>query len=361
MERRIIKEYDVLRVIVTLLVIVGHSTYFSIMTNYGGCDYSGFTEPNLSIFYKLANLAVGTIYLFHMPLYMALSGALMRYRVETVGEYNSLKHLVFNKIPKLIIPFIVVTVVFQIPIKYLGGYYDESENIFKDMFVGQFLIQGNTHLWFLPTLFVIFILVYLLEKFVKIKLKYKLLLFAVISIFHSFIPIALLNHIIQYLFWFYAGYCFEIERENLNNRIKHRKTISLLLTCILFIISIAILKLLIPEDNSVLIKLLTNIMELLCGALGCCIVYILSYLLTYTKILDNLLFKLIRQNTLGLYLYSDMWNYVILAIGVELFGSWIFISNIGSALFIFARIILTFVISLLISIILKKMKIKYIS
>ena len=33
------RAYDLLRVIATILVVVGHCTYFKIGTNYGGCDY----------------------------------------------------------------------------------------------------------------------------------------------------------------------------------------------------------------------------------------------------------------------------------------------------------------------------------
>ena len=80
-----ITEYDTLRVIVTLLVIIGHSTYYYIMTQYGGCDYTAFTLPKLSNFYRMAEYMVSIIYLFHMPLYMALSGALYRRKNLTGG------------------------------------------------------------------------------------------------------------------------------------------------------------------------------------------------------------------------------------------------------------------------------------
>lgn len=35
-EKRIIPEYDVLRVLTTALVIIGHATYFTVMTKWGG-------------------------------------------------------------------------------------------------------------------------------------------------------------------------------------------------------------------------------------------------------------------------------------------------------------------------------------
>ena len=38
MQKKIIVEYDYVRVITTILVILGHCTYYSIKTNYGGID-----------------------------------------------------------------------------------------------------------------------------------------------------------------------------------------------------------------------------------------------------------------------------------------------------------------------------------
>lgn len=84
-QRKNVAEYDILRVIVTLLVIIGHCTYYVISTQYGGCDYTNLTLPEPSIFWRLAEPFTALIYLFHMPLYMALSGALYRLKKSTMG------------------------------------------------------------------------------------------------------------------------------------------------------------------------------------------------------------------------------------------------------------------------------------
>lgn len=34
------QEYDCLRIIATIFVVLGHCTYYKISTNYGGIDYS---------------------------------------------------------------------------------------------------------------------------------------------------------------------------------------------------------------------------------------------------------------------------------------------------------------------------------
>lgn len=40
LKSRFISEYDCLRVVTTILVVLGHCTYFRIITDYGGVDYS---------------------------------------------------------------------------------------------------------------------------------------------------------------------------------------------------------------------------------------------------------------------------------------------------------------------------------
>ena len=50
-EQRIV-EYDILRVIATLLVVLSHCTYYKISTDFGGCDYSNLAG-NLSIMFRI--------------------------------------------------------------------------------------------------------------------------------------------------------------------------------------------------------------------------------------------------------------------------------------------------------------------
>lgn len=207
-KRKAVAEYDILRVAATLLVIIGHSTYYSIVTPYGGCDYTTLTLPRLSVFYRLADYGVAMIYLFHMPLYMALSGALYRKKCVCGTGYSSCKNIVEDKAKKLLIPFIVVTLFFSVPLKYASGYFNFSDNVLRDIVFGQVLVQGNTHLWFLPVLFVIFFVVYLIEK-IRLSRKLIILCIFVVSCVNGFIPIAILGNAAYYLLWFYIGYCFE--------------------------------------------------------------------------------------------------------------------------------------------------------
>lgn len=116
-----IKEYDHVRVIATMLVVMGHCTYLKIATDFGGCDYSYYFDSN-NIISRLLVALNSLIYAFHMPLFMALSGALF-YRNIRAGDYRNLKQLIAIKSKRLLLPFVVVSLFYSIPLKYISGYY----------------------------------------------------------------------------------------------------------------------------------------------------------------------------------------------------------------------------------------------
>ena len=61
--------YDILRVVATILVVVGHCTYFKISTSYGGCDYS-FLFTNGSYVFTLVRKLTDFIYIFHILIWV---------------------------------------------------------------------------------------------------------------------------------------------------------------------------------------------------------------------------------------------------------------------------------------------------
>lgn len=342
-----IKEYDILRVIVTFLVIISHSAYYQNTSDYGGCDYIAYVTDK-SRFYILFHMLIALIYAFHMPLFMALSGALFSKSIKN-PKYSKLPALAVSKAQRLLIPFVAVTFLYSAPLKYTSGYYSGSDSVLKDILIGQFLVQGNTHLWYLLSLFFIFIFIFYLEKLpIKNQMIKYLILFTLFIAGH-FVPIKLIEYVMVYSFWFYTGFLFESVRE------KYNEKISILLTSVKCVV-LAVL------FDIIRIKLSLDIIpgELLFAFLGMSAVYDICFLLTKTKLADTGLFNLFARDSFGMYLYSDSLNYVILAFAVSEFGSWIFNDNFGSLLFIGSRIIITTLVSVLISELLRKLKIKYI-
>lgn len=205
-----IAEYDILRVIVTLLVVLGHATYLSHVSAYGGRDYwTSFSVP--SLFHRAVSKLTGFIYLFHMPLFMALSGAL--FRRSLVRKKYDLKRLLIEKGKRLLVPFFVVGILYSFPVKYISGYYASSSSLLRDFLVGQVLIRDDTHLWFLPTLFVVFVICYLLETYWPGHVRWKLGLAVCIFVVNRLLE----RHWqtpMEMTLWFYLGYQFENRRKS---------------------------------------------------------------------------------------------------------------------------------------------------
>ena len=66
------KEYDILKVVAILMVLVSHSTYYIISTKYGGINYQQYLEQNMSlVLYKIFDKVREILYYFHMPMFMA--------------------------------------------------------------------------------------------------------------------------------------------------------------------------------------------------------------------------------------------------------------------------------------------------
>lgn len=83
-------EYDIVRALLMILVVLGHCTYYQISTNYGGAYYQDLmlqAGVNDTLIHRIASWVTGVIYTFHMPLFMALSGAVFSLQLSK-GKYG---------------------------------------------------------------------------------------------------------------------------------------------------------------------------------------------------------------------------------------------------------------------------------
>lgn len=360
-KKRVIEEYDLTRVFAVILVVIGHCSYYTINTNYGGIDYNTIMANmniNDTIIHKLLEIMVKIIYSFHMPLFVALSGALFSIQIKN-NRYPKLELLVKDKFFRLIVPFFVVTLFYVVPIKFISQYF--SYNLIealKEIFLGQFMLMGNSSLWFLSSLFLNFIIMYIVEKKYKKMNRAKIILFILLHLISYKISIPIISNPLRYTLWFYMGYKFESVREEFNMYIERNKNIFIISVC-MFIITFFMSKK-VPEIN--IIYLAIKIMFTWATTiLGCFIVYYISYLLTInTKIMDCKFINMMKDNSFGIYLYSDSINYLILFLIYNILGIRVFGSEFGSLIIFLIRLILTASISIVISKLLKSKKVKYI-
>lgn len=349
-------QYDVLRVITTLLVVISHGHYHVLDTPYGGIDHSALVDPGSFSWILLGDITE-FINTFTMPVFMALGGALF-FRSMEKGRFQSLGALAANKAKRLLLPFLVVATLYSFPLKFLTGYYDDSQNVLWDFFVGQLLVQGNTHLWYLTAMFFDFLICYVLEVHVKIPRLIKLVALAVVSVYAWRItdPILMLVYPLRFAVWFYAGYCFETVRD----RVDRFTGMSWgLIGCVATGLVYAGVRLMF--DGIGFSGYLRSIgLKLLVPAVAGLALYALACGLAGTKLMGSKLYDLLSRDSFGIYLYSDPINYVVLYLGATFFGAFLFGDGLGVFVLYALRIMTTLVCSILITELLRRCKVKHI-
>ena len=140
-ENRKLGFISVANIIGTILVVFGHSYTL---------DYDDITP---------VMLAIRTfIYYFHMPLFFFISGFLAVY---TRGiERKGFGKYIGSKAAQLLVPYLFLTLVFYVPKKMLSHESISAYGLFENVFAPRSNIWG--HLWFLPALFFITLIVSLI-------------------------------------------------------------------------------------------------------------------------------------------------------------------------------------------------------
>lgn len=142
---RVLNKYDILKALAILLVVFGHITIL----------YNQNLHPEIdTVFLEKVTLA---IYIFHMPLFMAISGAIYQIGFSK-GKYLEFKKFVHSKLRRIIVPYICIGLFVLIPTLVICnkemGFLQPS--IYWKMLFG----IDNRHLWFLLALFWIFLFQY---------------------------------------------------------------------------------------------------------------------------------------------------------------------------------------------------------
>lgn len=343
------REYDILKVIAILMVVASHSTYYIISTKYGGIDYQQYLEQNMSlILYKFFDKTREVLYYFHMPLFMALSGAFYYLQVQR-DKWSCVLLIIKNKFKRLLIPFVVFTLLYVLPIKYFSNYF-ENTTIFKAV-IGQLFLIGNSHLWYLYALFVIFIIAFFTLK--RETKMVTIIIFYVLHILSYNVEFTVLKAPLQFLFYFSLGFLFESKREKYNQIISEKKKYVVLLF-IAFVLTV-LLNFCVKNTFVLLSKVLIELLAIL----GSLFTYSFSYLISQKESSGNSkLFQMILNNGLGIYIFSDPLNYLILKISYTLDPQFMF-TPLGIILMVVIRLFITLLFGLLITIIFKKCFKKY--
>lgn len=309
-----------LYVIGALLVVLGHATA-NFLGNWG--------PPNL-IESSSAVLVHDYIYTFHMPLFFCISGFVYKFNLQK-SKYKEFIPFVKNKFKRLLIPYFVIGLLYVSPIKLIVGDYTINGFI-RDVFINIILAAGPSQLWYLFTLFNIFMIFFFLNKYLlqgQNRVRNHIFLFIIFASFTTFIDTGLaifqIEATLNNLLFFQIGYlACNIKTEHKNAGINS-----------LIFIGLHIILFLFSWSNT--LSMIDSILTLL-GLVG---YYFLSIWVTekYQNLGNNKLYRRLRKYNLEIYLYhQQIIQLLLLSQAFRLLSPWL-------------NITISFLISIVISLI----------
>lgn len=165
------------------------------------------------------------IYGFHMPLFMFISGYLFQY--TTLKKNISISNipilgkngLAWKKCKRLLIPYILISSLAFLPKSLLSQFADRPINISFESWIHMLIYPWDNVIiffWFLPTLYIIFIIVICIYKLLYFIHKDSLLNLSILFIFFichlldlgKQISLFNIHGVFQYLLYFWTGFMY---------------------------------------------------------------------------------------------------------------------------------------------------------
>lgn len=179
-----------LRVIAIILVVLGHSII--LYSNKWNVFTTKYEVPVLSYIKDVINA-------IQMPLFFSLSGYLFSYKYA-----NKYTDIVKDKFRRLMIPYCIVFFLYLVPIRVIINFW-EPKNI-----INSFFMMDCGHLWYLPTLFTIFVLAFPIICCCKNKILLQIIsavgLYAISFLSYKVHAHSLVLNVMRYFVWFFYGY-----------------------------------------------------------------------------------------------------------------------------------------------------------
>lgn len=308
-----------LRSIAIILVVLGHSIILY------DPNWGIYSPKDNCIFFEYLKSFINII---QMPLFFSLSGFLFYFSVKKYSFINILK----KKVKRLLIPYFIICFFWMDPIKVFLDVpkYNFSLDFIKEQIMG----YNNGHLWFLYTLFAIFIIFKIIYA-LKIVHGYKeFLIFIILFLCNVFgHKLSIFNNVCTYAIYFYVGYIINEYYAYFN---KHIKAIRILVTLLIIIYSFFFV------INFINYNLLSRFLAIT--------FIIILYSLNLKSIANNKIMNIIGRNSYGMYLFHSPMIYITFTFWKDINPFLVFVINFC----------LFGTIALIISLVLKKSNFKFI-
>lgn len=221
-----------LRCLAIVIVVLGHSII--LYDPQWGIYRTSYTVDSLMYMKRVINT-------FQMPLFLFLSGFCFFYSVKKHG-YKGIKSWgigLAGKMKRLLVPFSIIAVFWMIPIRKICNYGAWRNlnyfQILKQVFFG----LDSGHLWFLPTLFGIFVFSFIVFPHVnnkKMDCLILLITFLVSLIAYKFPSFLFFNNIVSSLYWFCLGFEVCKYKHDIEKKIPLKINYSIILLSIFMIV-----------------------------------------------------------------------------------------------------------------------------
>lgn len=284
--------YDVAKNIAVLLVVVAHAT--RMYTSRGII-----TPINKS---ELLNYITDYIYAFHMPLFIFLSGCIYAFCISQ-GKYKNNINFIKNKAKRLLIPYITVGLFAVAPVMTVLNL--SKYNFLEYCLKGIILSLDSRHLWYLLSLFWIFVLAMFLRPLLIKSRFYRFIVLAISFALYIIVwKVDAIPDILQfkttlvYQIYFFAGVVFKYEFELFEK-------ISKKIHFVYWLMPVAFVSVIYFNTNGITDKIFSFIGILMALGISFCIVNFGE------KILNTALYKNLKKNSFGIYLFHPLIIYTL--------------------------------------------------
>lgn len=174
---------------------------------------------------------------YYMPLFFFISGYLFVYTNPQV-EMIEIKSFIFKKVNRIIVPYLILTLIAFIPKFILSEYAYNKIDLNISSFVSGFVYPATNpvaYFWFLPTIFIIYcIALYLYRYIYQVSCTYYTLIFFglfLLNLFNPFNSVKLfnINNVSFYLIFFWLGSMYFLSEKLVDKYLENSLSLPFLL------------------------------------------------------------------------------------------------------------------------------------